>query len=128
LDWPGVAQVFRIERVVWHEQHRGYTRQVMYGLTSLSPERASPKKLLALMRQYWGIETGLHYRRDVTLKEDATRLTLGNAGHIMAILNNAIIGLCLHNGYQNLAQARRLFNASPEMAFELVCSAKSLSC
>jgi len=50
---------------------------------------------LALVRQYWEIETGLHYRRDVTLKEDATRLTLGNAGHIMAILNNAVIGLCL---------------------------------
>jgi len=128
LDWPGVAQVFRIERVIWHEKHRGYTRQVMYGLTSLSPERASPKKLLALVRQYWGIETGLHYRRDATLMEDATRLTLGNAGHIMAILNNAIIGLCLQNGYQNLAQARRLFNARPEMAFELVRSSKPHSC
>jgi predicted transposase YbfD/YdcC len=128
LDWPGVAQVFRIERVIWHEKHRGYTRQVVYGLTSLSPERASPKKLLALVRQYWEIETGLHYRRDVTLKEDATRLTLGNAGHTMAILNNAVIGLCLHNGYQNLAQARRLFNARPVKAFELLCSAKPHSC
>lgn len=37
LDWPGVAQVFRIERVIWHEKYRGYTRQVVYGLTSLSP-------------------------------------------------------------------------------------------
>lgn len=52
LDWPGVAQVFRIERVIWHEKHHGYTRQVVYGLTSLSPERASPKRLLALIRQY----------------------------------------------------------------------------
>lgn len=128
LDWPGVAQVFRIERVTWHEKHRSYTRQVVYGLTSLSPERASPKKLLALVRQYWGIETGLHYRRDVTLKEDATRLTLGNAGHIMAILNNAVIGLCLQNGFHNLAQARRRFNAKPEMAFHLLCSANTHSC
>jgi predicted transposase YbfD/YdcC len=128
LDWPGVAQVFRIERVIWYEKHRGYTRQVVYGLTSLSPERASPKQLLALVRQYWKIETGLHYRRDVTLKEDATRLTLGNAGHTMAILNNAIIGLCLQNGYQNLAQARRLFNAKPELAFDLLRFDKPHSC
>jgi predicted transposase YbfD/YdcC len=128
LDWPGVAQVFRIERMIWHEKQRGYTRQVVYGLTSLSPQRASPKKVLALLRQYWGIETGLHYRRDVTLKEDATRLTLGNAGHTMAILNNAIIGLCLNNDYQNLAQARRLFNANPKLAFDLLCSVKSHSC
>jgi predicted transposase YbfD/YdcC len=128
LDWPGVGQVFRIERVTWHEKHHGYTRQVVYGLTSLSPERASPKKLLALVRQYWEIETGLHYRRDVTLKEDATRLTLGNAGHTMAIVNNAIIGLCLQNGYPNLAQARRLFNAQPELALKLLCSPKTHSC
>jgi predicted transposase YbfD/YdcC len=128
LDWPGVAQVFRIERVIWHERHRGYTRQVVYGLTSLSPERASPKKLLALVRQYWEIETGLHYRRDVTLKEDATRLTIGNAGHTMARLNNAVIGLCLQNGYQNLAKARRLFNARPELAFDLLRFDKIHSC
>ena len=128
LDWPGVAQVFRIERVIWHEKHRGYTRQVIYGLTSLSPQRASPKKLLALVRQYWAIETGLHYRRDVTLREDATRLTLGNAGHLMAILNNVVIGLCLQNGYKNLAQACRWFNARPELALNLLCSAKTHSC
>jgi predicted transposase YbfD/YdcC len=128
LDWSGIAQVFRIERLIWHEKQRGYSRQVVYGLTSLSPERASPKKLLALVRQYWKIETGLHYRRDVTLMEDATRLTLGNAGHIMAILNNAVIGLCLQHGYQNLAQARRLFNARPTLALNLLCSAVSHSC
>jgi len=128
LNWPEVAQVFRIERLIWHEKHRGYSRQVVYGLTSLSPERASPDKLLALVRQYWEIETGLHYRRDVTLKEDATRLTLGNAGHTMAILNNAIIGLCLQHGYHNLAQARRLFNAMPELAFDLLRFRKAHSC
>lgn len=128
LDWPGVAQVFRIERVIWHEKHHGYSRQVVYGMTSLSPERASPNKLLALVRQYWEIETGLHYRRDVTLKEDATRLTIGNAGHTMAILNNAIIGLCLQSGYQNLAQARRLFNAKPQLAFDLLRFDKIHSC
>lgn len=128
LEWPEVGQVFRIERVIWHEKHHGYTRQIVYGLTSLSPQQASPKKLLALVRQYWEIETGLHYRRDVTLKEDATRLTLGHAGHTMAILNNAIIGLCLQNGFRNLAQARRRFNARPLQALNLLCSAKSLSC
>lgn len=128
LDWPGVAQVFRIERVIWHEKRRGYTRQVVYGLTSLLPERASPKKLLALVRGYWEIETGLHYRRDVTLKEDATRLTVGNAGHVMAILNNVVIGLCLQNGYRNLAHARRLFNARAELALNLLCSAHTHSC
>ncbi len=125
LDWPYVAQVFRLEREVWHEKYRGRTRQVVYGLTSLEPQRASPKKLLALTRQYWGIESGLHYRRDVTLHEDGTRLTVGSAGHNMAILNNLLIGLCIRNGLANIAKARRLFCAQPLFALKLIVSSKN---
>jgi predicted transposase YbfD/YdcC len=124
LNWPGVQQVFRLERTRWHSRYRGKTRQVIYGLTSLSPQQASPEKLLALIRKYWGIENGLHYRRDVTLREDATRSTIGNAGQNIAILNNLVIGLCLQNGFQNLAKARRLFNAKPECALALITTRK----
>jgi predicted transposase YbfD/YdcC len=124
LDWPAVAQVFRLEREVWHEKYQGRKRQVVYGLTSLTPEKASPKKLLDLTRQYWGIENGLHYRRDVTLHEDATRLTVGNSGHNMAILNNLTIGLCIKNGLSNVAKARRLFAAQPKRAIDLLTSVK----
>lgn len=125
LDWPHVAQVFRLEREVWHEKYQGRTRQVVYGLTSLTPQKASPKKLLTLTRQYWGIESGLHYRRDVTLHEDATRLTIGSAGHNMAILNNLLIGLCIRNGLPNIAKARRMLCAQPMFALELIVSSKN---
>jgi predicted transposase YbfD/YdcC len=125
LDWPHVAQVFRVERTVYYPKHKGKTREIVYGLTSLSPQEATPAKLLALIRQHWQIESGLHYRRDVTLREDATRLTVGNAGHNMAILNNLIVSLCLRNGFRNIAQARRRFNAKPKEALMLIVSAKS---
>jgi predicted transposase YbfD/YdcC len=124
LDWPYVAQVFRIERNIWHETYQGKTRQIVYGLTSLSPQEASPERLLSLVRHYWGIESGLHYRRDVTLHEDATRLMVANSGHNMAILNNLVIGLCLQNGFHNLAKARRLFDAKPAQALDLVLSSE----
>lgn len=91
LDWPFVAQVFRLERVRWLTRYKGKTRQIVYGLTSLEPHLASLKRLLRLTREYWGIENGLHFRRDVTLGEDATRLTKGQAGRNMAILNNLVI-------------------------------------
>lgn len=123
LEWPDVAQVFRIERIVYHPHLKGKTREVVYGLTSLSPERANPAKILALFQEYWKIESGLHYRRDVTLREDATRLTVGNAGHNMAILNNLVIGLCLSQGFDNLAKARRFFSAQPKAALDLLTSA-----
>jgi hypothetical protein len=106
-DWPGLAQVFRLER----ERHVVKTgkceRAVGYGLTSLPPTEASPARLLALARAYWGIENGLHYRRDVTFHEDATRLTQGHAGRAMAALNNLVIGLLRLAGFTNLAAARR---------------------
>lgn len=123
LDWPYVAQVFRIERIVYHPHLQGNTREVVYGLTSLSPEKANPAKLLTLFREYWKIESGLHYRRDVTLREDATRLTVGHAGHNMAILNNLVIGLCLSHGFDNLPKARRFFSAQPQAALVLLTSA-----
>jgi predicted transposase YbfD/YdcC len=120
LDWPHVAQVFRVERMVWHCQYGGKTRELVYGLTSLPPSRSNPAKLLSLIREYWGIENGLHYRRDVTLHEDATRLTVGQAGHTMAILNNLVIGLCVSQGFHNLAHARRRFCAHPHEALPLI--------
>jgi predicted transposase YbfD/YdcC len=46
---------------------------VVYGITSLSQEEISD--LLTKIRAYWGIENGLHYRRDFTLWEDQTRMT-----------------------------------------------------
>jgi predicted transposase YbfD/YdcC len=124
LDWPHVAQVFRLERTVWHNRYKGKTSEIVYGLTDLAPRQANPARLLALSREYWGIENGLHYRRDVTLHEDATRLTIGQSGHNMAILNNLVLGLCLHRKLNNIAQARRYFCARPDQALKLVLEAQ----
>jgi hypothetical protein len=74
-DWPGLEQVFRLDRQRIDLKTGEIEEEVVYGLTSLSPLEASPARLLALTRAYWGAENGLHYRRDVTFREDATRLT-----------------------------------------------------
>lgn len=95
---------------------------MVYGLTSLPPDKASPTRLLKCIRQYWGIESGLHYRRDVTLHEDAKRLTVGSSGQIMAILNNLILHLTLDRGKGNLAKALRRFDAKPADAFRRICA------
>jgi hypothetical protein len=64
-----------------------------------------------MTQQNWGIENGLHYRRDVTLEEDATRTTNDRRAETMAILNNFIIGLTSKLGFRNLAFAQRAFDA-----------------
>lgn len=83
--------------------------EVVYGVTSLSKGAASAKDLHDLVRAYWGIENGLRQRREVTMREDRTRQTLGHAGQVVASLNNLVSGLLRHAGFTNLARARRLY-------------------
>lgn len=121
--WPGLAQVYRLERETqWWRSGRCYrtSREVEFGITSLSRQKASPAQLLEIRRAHWGIETGLHYRRDVTLKEDATRMTVGNTGIIMASINNLVLALIRQAKFYNVAQARRSFAANLSHAFTLL--------
>lgn len=106
--WPGLAQVFRLERTVTDRLGR-QRREISYGMTSLPAASAPPARVLAIARQHWGIENGLHYRRDVTLHEDASLLRRGQGPQVLAAMNNAVIGLIRHHGESNLAAVQRRF-------------------
>lgn len=112
LDWPGVRQVFQLERFVKELRTGIESKEVVYGLTSCTPHRASAMQVLTWTRLYWGIENGLHYRRDVTLREDATRFSRPALAQSLAAINNFVVGLSQKLGYSNLAAARRIFDAS----------------
>jgi predicted transposase YbfD/YdcC len=111
LDWPGVRQVFMLERVVT-DANTGYTRhETAYGLTSCPLEKANAEQLLAWTQAYWGIENGLHYRRDVTLDEDRTRIANDRFAEVLSILNNFVVSLTQKLQLTNLASARRQLDA-----------------
>lgn len=111
VDWPALEQVFKLDRKVTCCQTGVVTEETVYGITSLSPEQATAKQMLAWTRAYWGIENGLHYRRDTTLREDTIRMSSKNQAQVMATLNNFIIGLVSKLRFSNLATARRHFDA-----------------
>lgn len=111
LEWPALAQVFKLERQVTCCRTGEVTEETVYGVTSLSPEHATAEQMLAWTRGYWRIENSLHYRRDTTLREDATRMSNENQAQVMATLNNFIIGLVNKLRFRNLASARRHFDA-----------------
>ena len=73
-----------------------------------------------MLRSYWGIENGLHYRRDVTLHEDETRFTKHAAAHIMSIINNMILALIAKTDHQFVPTARRYFAANLDLALALL--------
>jgi predicted transposase YbfD/YdcC len=107
-DWPHLAQVFKLERQSTNAL--GITKtQVRYGVTSLPAHLADPTRLLELTRRHWGIENGLHWRRDVTFQEDHAQLRMGQAPEMLAVLNNIVIGLFAKQGETNMAHARRDF-------------------
>jgi predicted transposase YbfD/YdcC len=127
LDWPGLGQVYRLERkFAWVRQGKAFKSscEIEYGITSLSNGTASPAQVLLFRRKHWGVETGLHYRRDVTFREDATRMTIGAAGRILATVHNLVIGLIKRAGHDNAAKARRHYEGHIAEAFGLLLTAK----
>lgn len=120
LDWPGVGQVYwlRRERTV-----AGVTTvEDVYGISSLSRERAEAGRFLALLRGHWGIENGLHYVRDVTLGEDGCRVRQGSAGTLLAGLRNAALVLLDRLRLASVAEAIRACVLRPKRALRLLFS------
>ena len=90
LDWPGVAQVGRLERTVDRRAVRRRSRCSTL-ITSVPRERADAATLLGWSRGHWGIENRLHYVRDVTMGEDANRTRSGSGPQVLAALRNLAI-------------------------------------
>jgi predicted transposase YbfD/YdcC len=111
LGWPGVRQTFQLTRdVAWTDRLTGEgktSRQVVYGLTSLSCEQADAAKLLALNRGHWSIENRVFYVRDVTFGEDRCRLRTKLAPINLSTIRSVAIARYRAQGHRNLAAALR---------------------
>lgn len=105
MDWPGVAQVCRVERTV--RRNGVETREVDYAITSVPRESADAATLLSWWRGHWGIENRLHWVRDVTMGEDASRIRTGSGPQGMASVRNAAIGFLRSQQVGNIAAALR---------------------
>lgn len=117
LDWPGHAQVIKMEsrRLVKGKA----TIQVRYAITSLGTE-TSPDRLLRLMRGHWSIENRLHYVRDFTMGEDGSQVRSKSAPQVMAALRNLSLNIFRLSGVANIAAAIRNAGWRPNGALELL--------
>ena len=119
-DWPGLAQVFEIGRHVITKKTGEERVEVVYGVTSLRPERVSPGQLLAFVRGHWHIENKSHWVRDVTFDADRSQVRCGNIPPVMAALRNTAIGVLRWAGHTNIAAACRPLAAQPAQALALI--------
>ena len=107
LNWPGVNTIVKIEsqRDVLKGGEYVINKPVTrYYLTSLDE---SLEQLAKRIRQYWHVENKVHYVRDVTQGEDASRIRTDMLPHAMSTARNFALNLYRKAGYSNMAKARR---------------------
>lgn len=118
-QWAGIEQVFEVHRQV---RSAGKTHEeTVYGLTSLTRHQANADRLLTHIQTHWHVENRLHWRRDVTLGEDACRVRQAGAPPVLAALNGAVLGLMDFLDVANVAKQMRYFDAHPSAMISLLC-------
>jgi len=106
-DFPGLRTIIRVvsERQVFRAFIIECSTETRYYVSSV----IEPIQTLAdRIRGYWGVENKVHYVRDVTQGEDASRIRTPPLVQIWAIARNLALNLYRDHGFENMAQAQRL--------------------
>ncbi len=127
LGFPHAIQVFLIERYTVRKVRRRAKGSRKYktvnvtcavavlGVTSLSAREAAPEHLATYVRGHWSIENKIHWVRDVTFREDSSRIRTGSRPRVMATLRNLATGLIRQAGYRRIAATIRKIKHDPHL-------------
>ncbi len=107
LTFPYAAQVFCLQPDVTQIVTGKFRSETVYGLTRLTPQKASPARLLTLNRNHWSIENRYHWVRHVTFDEDRSQIRKAAGGQVMAGRRNLALSLLRMAGATDIAQALR---------------------
>ena len=94
--------------------------EIAYAVTSLPKDKANRRQLLTASRGHWSIENGLHWVRDATMGEDASKVRSGSAPRVLATLRNLAIGVLRLAGVDNIAKSLRHLSRRPALALTLL--------
>ena len=85
--WRGLKAIGRVQS----ERHCAgrVSSEQRYYITSLD----DAKSFQRAVRSHWGIENGLHWRLDVTFREDESRIRRGNAPHNIGVIRHMAMNL-----------------------------------
>jgi predicted transposase YbfD/YdcC len=115
--FPHAAQVARVVRTRtvthWKGNGKTWTRvtetssETVYLITSLTAREAGPEQIAAYARGHWGIENQVHLVRDVTLREDSSKVRAQSRPRNLATLRNITTGLIRQAGRSDIAATIR---------------------
>ena len=107
VDWPGIKTVVRVEsqrNVLKGGKSIVNKPFVRFFITSLTE---SAEELAARIRAYWQVENKVHYSRDVSQGEDASRIRTGMLPHCMSAARDFALNSYRAAGCSNMAKAAR---------------------
>ena len=92
-DFPGLNQALMIKKRVERNNSEKAVETVQYAVTSLSPHKAQPQRLLKLVRGHWCIENRLFHVKDDSFGEDRQVLQSRSSGSVLSLLRNTALNL-----------------------------------
>jgi predicted transposase YbfD/YdcC len=115
--FPHVRQIAKVTRTrtvtAWKSDGKTRARvtrtgtETVYLVTSLSAREAAPEHVAAYARSHWSIENQVHWVRDVTLREDASKVRAASRPRNLATLRNLQTGLIRQQGRTGIAATLR---------------------
>ena len=101
-QWPGLKAIGWVES----QRHQGDDVSVesRYFIASVG----DVERLREAVRSHWGIENGLHWRLDVTFREDESRIRRGNAPHNPGVIRHVAMSLLKREPSKPSVRKKRL--------------------
>ena len=133
MDFPFAEQAARLTRCADSDKRPAQQIDIEYLLTSRPAAALAGAAMLQADRGYWGIETGLHLRLDVSAGEDRSRVRHRPAALNLAMLRRAAVSVAVtwmrHCRNRRQATTRGFFDwmsaRQSQRAFSLVTTRHS---
>lgn len=120
LGFPGIAQAFVIERQRTHKKSGKTSVELAYGITSRTPDSATPAQVLALNRNHWSIENRCHWPLDWTWDEDRSTIRTGYGPENTSRLRRFAIGVIRTHSKAGVAPTIRRLTRHPRLVFDFL--------
>lgn len=119
LDFPHVGQVYLIERESFNKKTGEQTGDIALGMTSRTPQEASPQRILEINRNHWSIES-VHYIIDWNYDEDRGRIRTGFGPENITRLRRFAVGVLksFQKPTQSIAEMMRMLSFRSRLVFD----------
>jgi len=117
LDFPFVGQVFAIQRYTLDKKSGKETNEIIYGLTSHTPDSANAEQVLKFNRDHWGVESH-HYILDWNWNEDRCFIRSGYGPANITRLRRFATGLIKSKSKDSVASTIKKLARNTRLVFD----------